>query len=559
MSTPARWFRISFEVDGRTVQQVNDSPLAIIGRSPVCEIVLPRTIEGVSREHAVFRLADDGWHLQDKGSRNGTFVNQSRVHDQLLHDGDTIHLGPCELTFHDSQALDNQFAPARPRSESPPVSMDDNLQLTVSKSLSLADMSRSLGPTFRSLHSDNLSGDEPFDDPPLLATRIPGPALFHRVGEALLSSNNLTDMLERILQLVFECVPARSGMIGMRDASGSITPTVSECRTFEPLRVSRSIVNRAVSTNEAILVEDATASPDFAHVPSINEIGIHSVICVPLYHDEQISGVIYVDSTRKEHAFSRDHLELLSALSLFSAIAVQEANLREDIERERAQRERLSRYFSPAVVDQIVDQRQNSDDEMLAEERDVSVLFADLRGFTAMSERMQAHEVVRMINGIWERMNSVVFRYHGALDKFMGDGMMAFFGAPLAINNHHVAAVRAALQMQIELEHFNAESGTGDIGMRIGVNSGIVVMGDIGSETRKDFTVIGDTVNVASRLESTVAQPGQVVVGPVTYEHIKDAFRCTPLEPVPLKGKSQTVQPYLVEGLLGSTDETTEQ
>jgi adenylate cyclase len=186
---------------------------------------------------------------------------------------------------------------------------------------------------------------------------------------------------------------------------------------------------------------------------------------------------------------------------------------------------------------------------MKADERDVTVLFADLKGFTSLAEQMRSSEVVRMLNRVFERLTEAVFEFEGTLDKFRGDGMMAFFGAPLPQADHAERAVRAALRMQELLEQLNGEvAAEHHLGMRIGVNSGQVVVGDIGSPQRKDYTVIGDAVNVASRLESSVAQPGQVVIGPATFERLGPTLDCRELDEIFLKGKSRSVRPYLVLG-----------
>ncbi|MCA9070908.1 MAG: adenylate/guanylate cyclase domain-containing protein, partial [Planctomycetaceae bacterium] len=172
-----------------------------------------------------------------------------------------------------------------------------------------------------------------------------------------------------------------------------------------------------------------------------------------------------------------------------------------------------------------------------------------LCGFTAMSEKLKPPEVVRVLNNVFELLGEAVFHYKGTLDKFMGDGMLAFFGAPISQPNHAELAVRAALKMQQDLIEYNEKlpKGTAHIGMRVGINSGPVVVGDIGSKTRKDYTVIGGTVNLASRLESSVAKPGQVVLGPSTYDLVKNDVSCQKLEPVPLKGINTPVAPYLAE------------
>jgi adenylate cyclase len=164
---------------------------------------------------------------------------------------------------------------------------------------------------------------------------------------------------------------------------------------------------------------------------------------------------------------------------------------------------------------------------------------------------MAPSELAQVLNDLFARLTNAIFRFEGTLDKFMGDAVMAIFGAPLSQPDHAERAVGAAVLMQQALEDFNRSSPhRKQVSMRVGINSGNVVAGDIGSPKRKDYTVLGDTVNVASRLESSVAKPGQIAIGPLTYEMAKGRYQCKPLEPVQLKGKQDFVQPYLVVGAL---------
>jgi adenylate cyclase len=184
---------------------------------------------------------------------------------------------------------------------------------------------------------------------------------------------------------------------------------------------------------------------------------------------------------------------------------------------------------------------------MLADKEEVTVLFGDLKGFTTFCERSTPTRVVEVLNAVFGRLSDIVFRHQGTLDKFMGDGLMVFFGAPLRSPDHAKQAVCAALDMLATLEDFNrGRDPDAHIAIRIGINTGPVVVGDVGSPIRKDYTVIGDTVNVASRLESSVARENQIVVGPATRAALGKEFEYEPLPPVKLKGKQETVQPFRV-------------
>jgi len=234
-------------------------------------------------------------------------------------------------------------------------------------------------------------------------------------------------------------------------------------------------------------------------------------------------------------------------------VGIEQMRLRDDVDRERAIRARLARYSSPGVVERIIAQASGTDGEMISEQHEASVLFGDLIDFTPLAEGMHPTEVAQILNEVFGLLTEVVFAHGGTLDKYLGDAVMAIFGAPLPQADHAQRAVRAALRMHQLLDELNsARPESRRLRMRIGINSGTVVAGDIGSPIRKDYTVIGDTVNVASRLESSVAEAGQVVIGPATFERCKELFACRPLAQRRLKGKQQTMVPYLVLGPAGA-------
>jgi adenylate cyclase len=221
---------------------------------------------------------------------------------------------------------------------------------------------------------------------------------------------------------------------------------------------------------------------------------------------------------------------------------------------EEKKRERLGRFLSPQVTARILAATSESQGMALGvpEVKDVSVLFSDIVGFTSMSEKMSPAAVSLFLNDYFSRMTDIIFKYEGTLDKYIGDAIMAVFGAPLDMPDHCVRAIRAALEMRDQLETFNAERKEGPtIRIRIGINSGKAVAGELGGINKKEYTVLGDTVNTASRLESSVAKPMTVVVGENTYNATKTHFDFRSLGPATLKGKERTVEVYEVLGPIG--------
>ncbi|MBX7058422.1 MAG: adenylate/guanylate cyclase domain-containing protein [Leptospirales bacterium] len=187
---------------------------------------------------------------------------------------------------------------------------------------------------------------------------------------------------------------------------------------------------------------------------------------------------------------------------------------------ERSKRERMGRYFSPEVAQQILEQPEAAAQGQLQQ---VTALFADLRGFTAMSEKMSPEDVVSLLNGYLERMVAVIFAHGGTLDKFLGDGILAYFGAPLIREDHALRAARCAMDMHQALEQLNKEraaSGLAALQIGIGLNSGAALVGDIGPATRREFTVVGDTINLASRIEALTKELGR---SPLAARSVVDA------------------------------------
>jgi adenylate cyclase len=211
----------------------------------------------------------------------------------------------------------------------------------------------------------------------------------------------------------------------------------------------------------------------------------------------------------------------------------------------------FTRYVAREVVEEILKDPEHL--VLTGERREATVLFCDIRGFTPLSERMSPEDVVLLLNEFYALMIETVFKHDGTLDKFLGDAVMAVFGAPIAHPDHAVRAVRTAIAMQEGITALNearAKEGKERIQVGIGVSVGEVVAGTVGSGERMEYTVIGDSVNLASRLESN-AKPGRILISERTYDKVRNLVEVVPLGPIKVKGKEEQVEVFELVGHRG--------
>ena len=205
-------------------------------------------------------------------------------------------------------------------------------------------------------------------------------------------------------------------------------------------------------------------------------------------------------------------------------------------------------YVSLAVLGTVVDHYHDHLDAEVGSEEDLSILFSDIRGFTSISEAVSANRVVEMLNHYFSAMTAVIFGQRSTIDKFIGDAIMAFWGAPIREAQHADLALTAAIEMCRRLEEVNrwlAENGYPPTQIGIGINSGKVILGNIGSVQKLDYTVIGDNVNLSSRLERLTKQYGvAIIISEQTYEKLHSPPPCYLLDRVRVKGKQAPIRIY---------------
>jgi len=269
---------------------------------------------------------------------------------------------------------------------------------------------------------------------------------------------------------------------------------------------------------------------------------VREIIAVPAIVGDDNTAVFGAINSKRSTGFSEEDRKLLIAVTKQADSA-----LFEDFEKKKL-KQVFGRYVSPDILNQILENK--TEDYLKIQRREVSVLFSDLRGFTSLSEKLSPEKVVSMLNEYFATMTEIILANKGTIDKFVGDEIMAVFGAPVYFENHAARASKAAVEMQQahnKLKMRWIAMGYPGIELGIGINSGEVVMGNIGCEQRTDFTVIGDNVNIAARLCSN-AKPGQILVTEDTYVHIKKKVRAEALQPLPVKGKAEPLTVYNVVG-----------
>jgi adenylate cyclase len=539
----------------RLIYQDGDTPQAYtftegevtIGRSPECQIVLKDF--GISRTHARLVADEEGVRIQDLKSKNGTQVNGVPVVEAPLKDGDRILLGKFQLAF--SKTLEGKVVldEAKPLSEEAGTIIRSVGEL--SKLLSDTGQREAVG-----LAEKKSAPDAHVQDVEK-ANRIL--KVLTKVAETLIAVRPVEEVLQQVMDIVFEHIPADRGFLMLsEDGSDKLIPMVVKHRNSNSadegkISISKTIADRVTKDRVSILTSDAMVDPRFGAGDSIRFHGIRSAMCAPLWNQAHVIGIIHVDSPMLANCFTLNDLDLLTALANYAAVAVERARLNQKILAEEKKRERLGRFLSPQVTARILATSESQGMALgVPEVKDVSVLFSDIVGFTTMSEKMSPAAVSLLLNDYFSRMTDIIFKYEGTLDKYIGDAIMAVFGAPLDMPDHCVRAIKAALEMRDQLEAFNSEHKDGPtIRIRLGINSGKAMAGELGGINKKEYTVLGDTVNTASRLESSVAKPMTVVVGENTYNAAKAQFDFKSLGPATLKGKERTVEVYEVLGPIG--------
>ncbi len=373
-----------------------------------------------------------------------------------------------------------------------------------------------------------------------------------QVNAILSSPGSIDSVLERILDLVFRILDVDRAAVLMVTEAGELEQRIAKMRDgSEPKKriFSQSIVTLAREQRSAALIADAAADARMDMAQSIVQPSIRCSMCAPFLRrskesgrdETEVLGVLYVDNLTTPNCFGEQDLEFLSAFAAQAAIAIENSRLYEQLAAQAVKTNTLSRFFPPAVVKHL------SETEIVTTDTEITALFSDISAFTAMSARMSPRQVVELLNEYFPNMVDIVFKYDGTLEKYIGDALMAVWGWPYRRPDDPGRAVKAAILMQRAMKALNGMKGASNrFEIHIGINSGPVAAGNIGSDKYIQYATIGDTTNVAARA-CGCAQEGQIVITDRTYQLLEqDRFPIEDAGTHQVKGKDRPLQLYRV-------------
>jgi len=516
----------------------------VVGRAVTSDI--PIFDPTISRKHAEIHVSPQGVTIKDLGSSNGTFVNGSRITEGPAVAGDSLTFGKVLFQLEATE-------PTQPRGTAghgaagPPggtivrqVAISGGIPAVLAGGDSRPESGRSetrggqLKVAAATAHER-------------VAHKL---SLLLEVSQKLSGELDLDKLLERVVGTTFEVMNVDRVSVLLMTESGDLVPRTSKSRLGESVthHVPRSIARQAVQDRVAILTDNAVADDRFKGGQSILVQSVRSAMCIPLMAGaEQVLGLLYVDNLTSVNSFSDEDLQFLIAFGGLAAIAIKNSRFAEQIQREAMVRSNFERYFAPNVAAEIA--QQQGAVKLGGDKRPVTVLFSDIRGFTTMSETMSPEGIAGLLSDYFTEMVDIIFSHGGTLDKFIGDAIMALWGAPIAHADDPDRAVQAAIAMQRAIAGLNEKwekEGRPKIGVGIGINYGDSFAGNIGSHLRLEYTVIGDTVNVASRLCSN-AKGGEILISDPFYQVTREKPEVDAREPLSVKNRAQAVPVWSVK------------
>ena len=518
--------------DGDQVFELRRGSALTVGRALTSDVALLDPT--ISRRHASLLADDSGIELNDLGSSNGTFVNGARIDKARVAPGDVLTFGKLSFDVSVSDASENGHD-----------SQSARYAPTIVRQRAVPDATQAFADALRASGSQSVVDETAivFPDEQRVRQKL---ALLLEVSKALTRAFDVATLLEKISEIVFQILDVDRFSILLLDETDDLVPSIARDRSGTSLgrTVPLTIARKAIEEKVAILSDNAPQDVRLSS-ESIVQQQVRSAVCAPLIGSEsRVIGVLYVDSLTSAHRFTEDDLDFVVAFSGIVAVAIDNSRFAERIRHETIVRSNFERFFSPGMAARIA----GSPDAIAlgGERRSVAVLFADIRNFTPLSASMDPDETAKLLTEFFTEMVECVFKHGGTLDKFMGDAVMAQWGAPITEADDADRALDAAVDMIRSLDKLNVRwqlQNRPQLKIGIGLNYGEAFAGNIGSERRLEFTVIGDTVNTASRL-CAWAEGGEILLSLAFREALTREHQLIERPPLTLRGKTEPVVVY---------------
>jgi adenylate cyclase len=377
--------------------------------------------------------------------------------------------------------------------------------------------------------------------------------IIDRLGAAMTSLMDLPQILRQLVSTFSQDMFIDNSAVLLLDASGNtyqVRLSEGEMRsrmkgvTFQKSEPLPQIIERE---KKEITKYDVLEDPKYKEIClecAQNFSSLYASLIIPMVLRGEVIGFLSLGDKMSGKFYNREDIDLLRTLAGPGAVAIENARMAEQMKNEEAVRANLARYLSPQIVDQII--KNDVQVNLGGDRKEVTVLFSDIRNFTSISESMKPEQLVEFLNEYFTEMARIIFENQGSLDKYIGDAIVAVFGSLIPLENSAQAAVKASVEMMREMVRLNKKWKTRygfNMEMGVGINTGEVFLGNIGSPERMEFTVIGDTVNTASRF-SGLAKGRQILITKETLSDLGPEIKYSKLPPAEVKGKTGKLEVF---------------
>ncbi len=530
---------------------LNNNKTYTIGRKDTNDIIIKDST--ISGTHCQITISADKIIITDLNSRNGITVNEKKISGSAeLSQGQFFFIGmrnsyitdiPESELFNLAQHGPDHFirkSAAANNTQSFDINNDfscdrsNDLSNTIITKISFKDIDK------KKLNINTLLSDNENNRSNKEFNKL---SIIYEMSKELNTIFSKQELYDATLKWISKGLKYEHGYILMYE--NGFFNCVANSASHEEAKISKTLAKFVIDEQSSIITLDASCDERFASSQSIASLKIMSAMCAPIWTNDKTIGLIYITNSVSSVQFTDEELKFLTAFANQLSISIERLNLMEALKQEENIRSKLSRYLSPDVADIVIKNPEFST-KLGGCSAEVSILFADIRGFTKLSIATPVDILVTILNEYFSIWVEIVFKHKGTIDKFIGDAVMAVYGAPVSYDCDSANAINSAKEFMTELEKAN-NSWMQRFGVRIdigiGISTGPVIAGNIGSQERMDYTIIGSAVNLASRIcSSTPAK--KIYVCDKTFSQNSEHYTFQQLEPIKFKGSDKLIPIY---------------